>query len=213
MNTKPNPFIDLVACLEDTYLSGKETTFQDPNLSSRLDSYAILQQCTLTHHLQTLLAPDPDRPAPTRGGTPTPTFVAGTYLKILNLIERSKSRVDRIAGRLQRQPSAHESFQLNAAVQFLITELSGGERPAREIIKLAKSLSISERTLNRAKAEIGILSIQRATPNQTPTETTPAKSRTWFWALPSELGTPHSELRTGIPQSTSSSDCHIAMAT
>lgn len=174
MNTKPNPFIELVNCLEDTYLSGQNITFQDPLLASHLDAYATLQQCSLTHHFQTLLAPDPNRPAPSRGGTPSPTFVAGAYLKILNLIERSKSRADRAADRLRRQTSTHESFQLNAAAQFLLTELSDGERPAREIIKLAKSIGISERTLDRAKADLRIRSIQRITPD----------SRCWVWALP-----------------------------
>ncbi len=174
MNTKPNPFIELVTCLEDTYLSGQKTNFVHQDLSTHLDSYTTLQQCSLIHHLATLLEPDPNRPAPARGGTPSPTFVAGTYLKTLCLIERSKSRADRAADRLNRQTSTHESFQLNAATQFLLTELSGGERPARELIKLAKSIGISERTLDRAKAHLRILSIQRIT----------AESRCWVWALP-----------------------------
>ena len=169
MQTKPNPFSQLVSRLEETHLSGTKPSFEDPAFSALLDSYTILQQCALTHHLQSLLAPDPDRP-PESGGKklPTPTFVAGAYLKTLNLLERTKSRLDRIAGRLERKENSFESLQRSCASQFLLTELESGEKPARELIKLARSVGISERTLKRAKAEFGILSIQRILSDQRP---------------------------------------------
>ena len=181
MNTKPNPFIALINALEETHLSGTIPSFQNPNLANFLDAYNVLQQCTLTHHLQELLAPNPNRPPePVGSKPPSATFVAGTFLRTLNLMERSKSRVDRILGRLNRKPTAAEAFQLNTAAQFLLTELSGGEKPAREVIKTARSVGISERTLDRAKAELCILSIQRTV--TTPTE----QVRCWVWMLPQQ---------------------------
>ena len=179
MNTKPNPFMQLVNNLEETQLSGQTPNFLDPNLSNVLDAYAVLQQCTLTHHLQSLLAPDPQQAAdPSLGKPPSQTFLTSAYLRTLTLMERSKSRFDRIAGRLTRKPTHAESFQLNAASQFLLTELSDGEKPAREVIKTARSIGISERTLDRAKAELGIVSIQRTISSES------SQIRCWVWTLP-----------------------------
>ncbi len=106
-------------------------------------------------------------------------------------MERSKSRFDRIAGRLTRKPTAAESFQLNTATQFLLTELSSGEKPAREVIKTARSIGISERTLDRAKAELGIISIQRTITSES------SQIRCWVWTLPRQPDkTPDSKLET-----------------
>lgn len=178
MNTKPNPFVALINSIGEISLLGDIPSFLDPKFGAFLDACNVLQQCSLTHHLQTLLAPDPDRTHDPRDGKPPATFIAGTYLKTLNLMERRKSRFDRIADGYSRKPSAAESFQLNTASQFLLTKLSRGEKPARDVIKTASSVGISKRTLDRAKAQLGVLSIQRTISS--------SQLRCWVWALPQQ---------------------------
>jgi len=61
------------------------------------------------------------------------------------------------------------------AVEFLKETLAAGERLATETIKAAREIGISERTLNRAKAELGV----KSRPKGKPGEPGP-----WFWRLP-----------------------------
>ncbi len=194
MKTKPNPFATLANNLESHHFS-PESVAADPNFHSRLDSYSILQQHALFHHLQSLLfaapksstEPEPGTigasSAPTPRGVPTPAFLASASLRILTLIERSKSRIDRAAARLHKKPAHHESFQLDAAAQFLIAELANGERPAKDLLKLAREVGLSERTINRAKADLCVLSFQRAVRPSHP-DAHQVKTRCWFWTLP-----------------------------
>lgn len=195
MKTKPNPFATLATNLESAHFSPESAA--NPDLHTRLDSHSILQQHALSHYLQSLLFAQSDpQAAPIAGpepqstpvpkGTPTPAFLASASIRVLSLIERSKSRIDRINTRLNKKPAHHESFQLDAATQFLIAELANGHRPATDLFKCARKIGISDRTLNRAKADLGVISFQRGIlpsgPNAPHT-----KTRSWFWELPDSI--------------------------
>ncbi len=202
MKTKPNPFATLAANLESTHFSAESAA--GPDLHTRLDSYSILQQHALSHYLQSLLfaqsdlqtAPipspiaspvaDPEQSTPLPKGAPTHAFLASASIRVLSLIERSKSRIDRINNRLNKKPAHHESFQLDAATQFLIAELANGHRPATDLFKCARKVGISDRTLNRAKADLGVISFQRALLPPGP-NAPHIKTRSWFWELPDSV--------------------------
>jgi len=67
-----------------------------------------------------------------------------------------------------------ERSALTEAKEFLLDELSGGGRKQSELLKEAKSLGISERTLKRAKSEIGIKAAKEGFGEQ----------GYWIWPLP-----------------------------
>lgn len=66
------------------------------------------------------------------------------------------------------------------AADWLVTELAGGPRRAAELYALAAIDNIPERTLIRARAELGVKSHQHYIP---PTRTTEEK-REWYWYDP-----------------------------
>jgi len=59
---------------------------------------------------------------------------------------------------------------LEVAQDFLRDILADGKRPAKEIYEEGISFGLSERTLDRAKAELGIVSKR--------------DGKTWVWGLP-----------------------------
>lgn len=64
------------------------------------------------------------------------------------------------------------------AKEFLSEILLAGEKPVDEVMKLARKAGISERTLKRAKAELGIASRKTGSPSSGKQE--------WFWSLSDE---------------------------
>jgi hypothetical protein len=67
---------------------------------------------------------------------------------------------------------------LAEAEAFLRAELEGGERPAKDVIAAAGKMRIAERTLNRAKARVGVVSQKRGF----------GQDGEWFWALRAAAG-------------------------
>ncbi len=68
-----------------------------------------------------------------------------------------------------------ERSQLGEAKEFLAQELSDGRVPADEIGKLARKAAISERTLKRAKAALGVKSKKEGFEG------------IWYWSLPEKV--------------------------
>lgn len=60
----------------------------------------------------------------------------------------------------------------DAALEFLKSELANGEKPQAEIFDAATKLNISERTLNRAKSDLNIVSRK--------------SGKVWLWCLPTK---------------------------
>lgn len=106
--------------------------------------------------------PDIERPQPLL--TYTGELEDG-YDPMLMLAKQNKG------GKMGRPPTKRE-----AAMEFLIDYLSAApknERLAREIVEDAKHYKVTKRTLEAAKAEIGIESIKR--------------QNEWWWRLPADL--------------------------
>ncbi len=161
MQTEPNQIADVFTLLTHSLIQTAPLEVTDPKLSTFLDSYSIFQQLELNKLLKQKITEDPTDKA------------AAALLRAHNLFERTRSRMGRIEEAANRasQPNSPERDE---AVNFLLTELADGDRPAKELLDLAQSIGISPRTLKRAKAELNIISVQRALPNQ---------FRGWVWTL------------------------------
>lgn len=72
-----------------------------------------------------------------------------------------------------------ERSALEEATDFLLAVLADGPRQAKEIFAEAKRLGIAEKTLNRAKAKLGIQARKDGELNK-------KGERTWRWHLPEE---------------------------
>ncbi len=161
MQTEPNQLADVFTLQNASLIQTAPLEVTDPRWTSFLDSYSIFQQLELNKLLKQKIAEDPSDKA------------AAALLRAHNLFERTRSRMGRIeeASNRAAQPNSPERDE---AVSFLLTELADGDRPAKELLDLAQSIGISPRTLKRAKAELNIISVQRALPNQ---------FRGWVWTL------------------------------
>lgn len=71
-------------------------------------------------------------------------------------------------------PGPEEGRPRDAAVAFLARYLSGGPRPADEVIRDGESAGHSERTLKRARKDLGVVSTKKGFPG------------TWYLSLPEE---------------------------
>ena len=91
-----------------------------------------------------------------------------------------------------RNDGEEEATGRREAVEFLKETLADGPRPAKEIQTEARQCGISERTLNRAKAALGVQSKKQGG--------TFGGRRDWLWELPAEDCQP-------VPE-----DCHILKA-
>lgn len=81
----------------------------------------------------------------------------------------SKLKADTL---LNQQP-VKAQHQQNAATSWLLETLKEGELTANQIYEEADANGISKRTLDRAKAQLQIVSFQ--------------KNKTWYWRLPDDL--------------------------
>ena len=154
---------------------------EDPGFQRYLDFQALLQQLTLAHHFQVCIDIDPlDKAA------------AANLLRSLSLVERSRSRSAKAEKQANSDKARDERSlqpERDEARHFLQSELASGERPAKELVKVARSLGISISTLKRAKASLNIISTQLALPD---------KTRFWVWSLPeqsTETASPNQENR------------------
>ena len=77
-----------------------------------------------------------------------------------------------MSGLQTKKPTKEDQSVLQEAKDLIIVALDDGKALAAELYAWAHSLHISERTLKRAKAELGI----------------PSKKfgKAWFWRLPPE---------------------------
>ena len=161
MQTEPNQLNDVLSLLTQSLIQTAPLEVTDPRLSSFLDSYSVFQQLELNKLLKQKIAENPTDQAAT------------SLLRAHALFERTRSRMVRITQAANRA-SGPDSPERDEAINFLLTELAEGDRPAKDLIALALSIGISHRTLKRAKAELNIISVQRVLPNQ---------SRAWVWSL------------------------------
>src|SRR5829696_1220330 len=74
---------------------------------------------------------------------------------------------------LRAPPDEEEKSALSEAKEFLLSELSSGPMAARQVKKNAVEADVSERTLKRAKAALGIISTKEA-------------DGSWTWSLPAK---------------------------
>src|SRR5829696_8774063 len=74
---------------------------------------------------------------------------------------------------LRAPPDEEEKSALSEAKEFLLSELRGGPMAARQVKKNAEEADISERTLKRAKAALGVISTKEA-------------DGSWTWSLPAK---------------------------
>src|SRR5215217_605239 len=72
---------------------------------------------------------------------------------------------------LRAPPDEEEKSALCEAKEFLLSELRGGPMAARQVKKNAVEADVSERTLKRAKAALGVISTKEA-------------DGSWTWSLP-----------------------------
>ena len=97
-----------------------------------------------------------------------------TSIEVPNLIETSRAEIgnscDVYADDLVREKSADTPRK--QAMRFLRELLSDGPHRAKEVIELAQDAGIPKRTLDRAKDDLGVKSVQ--------------KGREWWWELPVE---------------------------
>lgn len=98
---------------------------------------------------------------------------AAVLIRAMSILECSRSSVSRTLQQLSGERTIRRRDR-DEATQFLLTELSDGDRPAKELISLAESIGITYRTLKRAKADLCIISFQSALPN---------KGHCWVWSL------------------------------
>lgn len=161
MQTEPNQLADVFTLQNASLIQTAPLEVTDPRWTSFLDSYSIFQQLELNKLLKQKIAEDPSDQA------------ALALLRAHTLFERTRARMVRIAEAAARssQPNCPERDE---AMNFLLTELEDGDRPANELIALGQSIGISPRTLKRAKAELNIASKVVALPNQ---------PRRWVWSL------------------------------
>jgi hypothetical protein len=75
-----------------------------------------------------------------------------------------------------RTESNEEKSEKQDAIDFLRDFLRGGQKTAVEVFRAAKKIGISERTLNRGKAALGIRSVKRGG--------TFGGEQSWFWEFP-----------------------------
>ena len=74
---------------------------------------------------------------------------------------------------LRAPPDEEEKTALSEAKEFLLSELSSGPMAARQVKKNAVEADVSERTLKRAKAALGVTSTKEA-------------DGSWTWSLPAK---------------------------
>lgn len=174
MKNELTPAELLLIHLRQTLEVAEPPSPEDPNFQRYLDTQALFQQLSLAHHFQVCIDIDPlDKAA------------AANLLRSLSLVERSRSRsarAEKQANSDKQGDSQPAQPDRDEARHFLQSELAGGERPAKELVKVARSLGISMATLKRAKASLNIISTQLALPD---------KTRFWVWSLPEQpLETP-----------------------
>ena len=174
METKPNPFDDLVLHLQHSLLESVPPPSHDPAdpaLGSYLDAQVLAQQCALVQHFEMKLSVDL-----------TDDHAANNLQRSLTQVERIRSRVLR-ARQFDARHELEQLKQLEGSSQpdrhearaFLEAELARGERPAKELFAIAQSMGISPRTLKRAKSDLTINSELRHGLNQ---------PHAWIWSLP-----------------------------
>lgn len=71
-------------------------------------------------------------------------------------------------------PGLEEGRPRDLAVAFLARYLSGGPRPSDEVVRDGEAQGVSERTLKRARKDLGVISTKRGFPG------------TWYLSLPEE---------------------------
>lgn len=81
-----------------------------------------------------------------------------------------------------------EHSLLNNAVNFLRNELAAGPVPGKEVYSSAESIGISKRTLERAKAQISVITRRMG-------EKGKRGAGNWTWDLPADLHRQHRQLR------------------
>ncbi len=75
-----------------------------------------------------------------------------------------------------RSETTEEKSEKQDAIDFLRETLKAGQKTSAEVFRAAKKIGISERTLNRAKAALGIRSVKRGG--------TFGGEQGWFWEFP-----------------------------
>lgn len=78
---------------------------------------------------------------------------------------------------LLRGHDSEEHLARDEALEFLTAELADGWRPARDVTREARSAGISERTLKRAKQQLGVVVERIGEPGV-------RGGGAWYWALP-----------------------------
>ena len=161
MQTEPNQFADVLTLLKHSLVQTAPLDVKDAKLNSFLDSYSIFQQIDFAQFLKDRIAQDPT------------DKTATDLLRCQILFERTRARIARDAHAANRalEPNCPERDE---AINFLLTELAEGDRPARELFAIAQSIGISQRTLKRAKSALNIASRLDRSPGQ---------KRAWIWSL------------------------------
>ena len=166
METKINPIIAPLQALSERLLSAaKDTSNPDiESLTPFLEAQALIQQQSIIDQLTQLAAESTDRLA-----------CSNLLLRAISTADRTRNRLSRLIG---AAPTPVPATEREEACNFLESELAGTERPAKDLIAAARALGITTRTLYRAKSDLNIISIQKASPEGA------ALARTWFWSLP-----------------------------
>jgi hypothetical protein len=140
-----------------------------------------------------LLARDPEDPEPERGcqrvlahvksNVSTQAETLACEIETVLLDDQSEAPKLKIVGTstvsaadLLDAPSEEMRTERDEAIEFLAAELADGPRPAKEIKQAASAANIFERTLKRAKADLGV------------TSTKDGLNGGWRWRLPEQEG-------------------------
>ena len=161
MQTKPSSILIPLARFQESL------THSGPKAGSQSDLSSFEFQ-GLVHHVETtqLLQQRIDEGVENAA-------TAAVLLRAMSILERSRSSISRTLQQLSGTRTIRRR-ERDEATQFLLAELSDGDRPAKELISRAESIGITYRTLKRAKADLNIISFQSALPNQ---------GHCWVWSL------------------------------
>jgi putative DNA primase/helicase len=110
---------------------------------------------------------------------PNPTGLAYRiveYNKGEPIIEWEKEPIDMKADDAL-MPESTPSFERDIAKEFILDLLKDGAVPSKEIFKQAKEMSISERTLNRAKQALKVKAFRKGIEGV-------QGGGNWYWELP-----------------------------
>ena len=152
-------FQHLIGSLEDAVGEDLPLPVSAPDFDRYADNQCLLQQCVLGQHFSILLKSD------------SLDYRAATNLRhTLALIERTRARLEKKKPTKQAGPDQPER---DDARHFLQSELSRGERPATELLQIARSIGIAPATLRRAKSSLNIVSTLRYPPDS---------PRCWMWS-------------------------------